>query len=105
MQTKRTMPITAAAAEPPHHHGYKHGKRNEGTAGMARVYQYTHFFLIFFVSSQCSHTVTAQMARRDSLLPLNYSITDCVHSLQRGKVVLLEFDNGHYVPLRDCFHI
>ncbi len=85
MQTKRTTPTTAAAAEPPHHHGYKYGKRDEGMAGMARAYQYAHFFLIFFVPS---HTVTAQTVRRDTLLHLNYSITDCMHSLQWGEVIL-----------------
>jgi len=79
-------PTTAAAAEPPHHHGYKRGKRDEGMAGMARAYQHTHFFLIFFVPS---HTVTAQTARRDSLLPLNYSITHCMHSSQGGRPPLL----------------
>src|SRR6266511_2048813 len=94
MQMKRTMPTTAAAAEPPHHHGYKCGKRNEGMAGMARAYQYAHFFLIFFVSS---HIVTAQTVRRDSLLPLNYSITDCVHSLQRGEVA-----RGHWHLKKIC---
>jgi len=57
----------------------------KGMAGMARAYQYAHFFLIFFLPS---HTVTAQMARRDSLLPLNYSLTDCVHSSQQGEVIL-----------------